>query len=110
MTQLGLSGELISEAARHFDRFNKKAADEIFFEYVGLELSGGYRNNGLYLKCFSECDGDDRKTEAKYIRERVKQVKLVFLKAKQEISSTSKRLATKEFEDPYAHLSLDDVS
>lgn len=46
--QLGLSGELISAAARHYDRFKLKAADEIFYEYVGLEISGGYKNQGLF--------------------------------------------------------------
>lgn len=112
---LGLSGELISAAARHFDRFKMKAADEIFYEYVGLEISEGYKNQGLYIKCFSECEGEERKTEAKYIRERVKQVKLVFLKAQREAPPAKTEqphpptaAKKKEPQDPYAKLSLDE--
>lgn len=118
---MGLSGQLISEAVRCFERFRNSAADEVFYEYVGAEIDSGYKNQGLYLKCFATCEGDEKKTEAKYIRERVKQVKLVFNRAQKELSQSTQAYTrsivsqvertTKSEpsrEDPYENLSMEE--
>jgi hypothetical protein len=83
--QLGLSGELISEASRHLSLFQNGAQSEVLYEYVALELDAGYRNNGLYLKCYSDADGDENKAHARYIKARVKQVHKVFEALKRQV-------------------------
>lgn len=48
--------------------------DEYFYEEVVRELSLAGPIRGLWAKCFAECDGDERRAKALYIRLRVKQL------------------------------------
>ena len=44
--------------------------DELFAE-AAAELDGNGRDEGLWAKCFVECDGDENKAKALYLKTRV---------------------------------------
>jgi len=48
--------------------------DEHIYEQVAAELEAGNRKEGLWAKCFAECDGDDNKAKALYLKTRVEQL------------------------------------
>lgn len=48
-----------------------RIAEQYVYEKVAQELEAGVRNNGLWLKALMLTDGDERKTEAEYIKLRV---------------------------------------
>jgi len=48
--------------------------DEHIYEQVAAELKGGNRDEGLWTKCFAECDGDKNKAEAQYLKTRVERL------------------------------------
>lgn len=52
-----------------------RIADEKLYERVAKEMAQGERREGLWAKAFSEENGDERRTEAKYIELRVQSLR-----------------------------------
>jgi len=50
-------------------------SDEKLYETALKELEGAERQAGLWARSFAECDGDESKAKARYIRERVGQMR-----------------------------------
>ena len=48
--------------------------EEQLYAQAAAELSGGTRDEGLWAKCFAECDGDENKAKALYIKKRVERL------------------------------------
>ena len=51
---------------------NIEMREEIIYAEVFAEIKSGYRRDGLWAKALSKCDGDEKKTEALYIKYRAK--------------------------------------
>jgi len=49
-----------------------QAEEDSFYAEIALELAHGNRDEGLWTKCYAEENGDENKTKARYIRERIK--------------------------------------
>jgi len=62
----GVLNNAMSDAERQDDKLYAEAA---------AELEGGNRNDGLWAKCFAECDGDENKAKALYLKTRVERLK-----------------------------------
>jgi hypothetical protein len=54
---------------------NTKMSDEHFYARVADELRRGGPISGLWAKAFAECNGDDSRSKALYLRLRVQQLK-----------------------------------
>ncbi|PKO63141.1 MAG: hypothetical protein CVU24_00660 [Betaproteobacteria bacterium HGW-Betaproteobacteria-18] len=52
-----------------------RIADEVLYEQVVLELAEGEKRLGLWAKALSDCQGDEQKARALYIRYRVQSIK-----------------------------------
>jgi hypothetical protein len=48
--------------------------DEELYAQAAAELEDGNRDEGLWAKCFAECDGDENKAKARYIRTRAERL------------------------------------
>ena len=53
------------------DEAKARLLEESYFNAVSNELENGIKGDGLWLKAFSESNGDHEKTKAKYIKLRV---------------------------------------
>ena len=49
--------------------------EEKLYALAAAELEGGDRDEGLWAKCFVECDGEETKTKVRYIKVRVSRLK-----------------------------------
>lgn len=75
---------LIRKLAEKVDEINlesSKEEEEFFYVKAAEEIYSGNFRKGLYFKIFSECDGDEKVTKARYIKERC----LELLREKQSI-------------------------
>lgn len=57
-------------------------ADDKFWEIASQELKSNNINEALWARLFSETDGDDNKTKARYLKNRVDELKAEFQKEK----------------------------
>jgi hypothetical protein len=48
--------------------------EEELYAQAAAELEDGNRDEGLWAKCFAECDGDENKAKARYIRTRAERL------------------------------------
>lgn len=48
--------------------------EEQLYAQAAAELGGGNRDEGLWAKCFAECDGDENKAKALYLKKRVERL------------------------------------
>ena len=47
---------------------DEDSQDERHYVAAAAELDGGKRNEGLWAKCFAECDGDEQQAKVSYIK------------------------------------------
>ena len=52
--------------------------EEELYATAAAELDDGNRDEGLWAKCFAECDGDENKAKALYLKTRVGRLKEKF--------------------------------
>ncbi|MDC0219062.1 hypothetical protein OAL58_03645 [Verrucomicrobia bacterium] len=48
--------------------------EEKLYAQAAAELEDGNRDEGLWAKCFAECDGDENKAKARYIKTRAERL------------------------------------
>jgi hypothetical protein len=48
--------------------------DEELYAQAAAELEDGNRDEGLWAKCFAECDGEENKAKARYIKTRAERL------------------------------------
>ena len=65
--------------------------EEELYAKVAAELHGGNREEGLWAKCFAECDGDENKAKALYLKARVERLKEEEPNQKKDIITLSHR-------------------
>ena len=51
--------------------------EEQLYAQAAAELDGGSRDKGLWAKCFADCDGDENKAKALYLKTRVERTREV---------------------------------
>ena len=49
--------------------------EEELYAQAAAELKDGNRDEGLWAKCFAECDGEENRAKARYIKTRVQRLK-----------------------------------
>lgn len=54
-------------------------SDEMFYEFVSIELSNSILKQGLWTKALSDCEWDEQKAKALYVKMRVTQLRENFL-------------------------------
>jgi uncharacterized membrane protein YhaH (DUF805 family) len=62
----------INEIVEKLNNANAEMHEEIIYAEVFAEIQAGFRKEGLWAKALSECEGDEKKTEALYIKYRAK--------------------------------------
>lgn len=50
-------------------------SDDVFYEMVAAELESNQLIKSLWLRCYADSSGDDKRTESLYIKRRVRQLK-----------------------------------
>lgn len=79
---------------------NQPAIDDIYWEQASSEIKQGQRDDTLWARVFSDADGDENKTKARYLKLRVEQLqsesklKPISL-AKDEFTATQRTTAAK---------------
>jgi hypothetical protein len=68
--------------------------DEELYAQAAAELEDGTRDEGLWAKCFAECDGEENKAKARYLKARVQRLG----DGNDTASKGNKRELTSEFE------------
>ena len=62
-----------SQISTNIDASNDMDEDHVY-EAIAQEIEDGLQNKGLWTRLFCECDGDENKTRAAYIKQRVEKI------------------------------------